>query len=557
MRTPRALVIFLLSVACVFSLAPVTASAQLENNTWYFGYNEGLDFSTNPPTFLTNGSQTCFEGSASISDPTTGKLLFYTDGILVWNRAHRVMPNGNNLSSHWSATQPAVILPDPGDPSKYYIFTADHSGYGGAVRGINYSKVDMTLEGGFGDVTVKNSQLLGWAAEKITAVKICNGSAYWVIAHGYFNSKFYAWRVDKNGVSNPVVSEVGSYHGPALDDGVGWMSASPDGSMLALAFYTRTVNNIELFRFDALSGVVSNGLTIGNAYQPYGITFSPQGKKLYATSVGRIDQYDVTAWDAQTITNSWQPLNSVAQENGAIKIGPDGKLYIQHSAYLGVIAQPELTGILCGYTEAAIRTSPGGKYGLPNNVDASVTIACGPPDAHIRSFPGPICEAECVSFLDSSQFGPTAWQWEFEGAEPATSNVRDPKNVCYPKAGTYKVQLTASNASGSSTDIKYITVQKCDPPDVTLRDTSLCAAKCLTFIDTNSASDTRQWEFEGGTPNAYYGDTPPPICYDSAGVFKVTLIASNPWGSDTAIATVTVNECPWPVARSEHDTVVC
>ncbi len=557
MRRLRALVI-LLALACVLAPAPDAARAQFENNTWYFGNGEGLDFSTNPPTLLRDGSLSCFEGSASISDPTTGNLLFYTDGIFVWNRAHRLMPNGNGLASHWSATQPALIMPDPGNPSRYHVFTADHSGYGGTPRGINYSIVDMTLEGGFGDVTVKNAPLLGWASEKLTAVKICNGSAYWIIAHAYFGSKFYAWRLDKNGVSSPVVSEIGSYHGPALDDGVGWMSASPDGSMLALAFFTRTTDNIELFRFDALTGVVSNGLMIGNGFQPYGITFSPQNKKLYATSIGRIDQYDVTAWDAQTITNSWSPLNSVAQENGAIKIGPDGKLYVQHSAYLGVISQPELTGVLCQYTEAAIRTSDEAKYGLPNNVDAAANIVCGPPDAHIRTFPSPICEAECVSFLDSSQFGPTAWSWEFEGAVPSTSTARNPTNICYPTEGTYKVQLTASNASGTSTDVKYINVQRCLPPQVSLRDTAICATKCIAFVDSSTSSDyTRRWEFVGGTPSSFTGNTPPPVCFNTPGTYTVKLIASNAWGSDTAISTVIVTDCPGPVARSEHDTVVC
>ncbi|HOZ88173.1 MAG TPA: hypothetical protein PL029_10455, partial [Bacteroidia bacterium] len=54
---------------------------QNDSKKWYFGNQAGLDFMTNPPTILTNGAMTNLEGCASIADPTTGNLLFYTNGI--------------------------------------------------------------------------------------------------------------------------------------------------------------------------------------------------------------------------------------------------------------------------------------------------------------------------------------------------------------------------------------------------------------------------------------------------------------------------------------------
>jgi hypothetical protein len=36
------------------------------------------------------------EGCATISN-SSGQLLFYTDGITVYNRNHQVMPNGTGL----------------------------------------------------------------------------------------------------------------------------------------------------------------------------------------------------------------------------------------------------------------------------------------------------------------------------------------------------------------------------------------------------------------------------------------------------------------------------
>ena len=69
--------------------------AQRTNN-WYFPFRVGLSFSTDPPTELNNG-QNAGAGAATISD-INGNLLFYSDGIRVYNRNHAVMPNGTDLS---------------------------------------------------------------------------------------------------------------------------------------------------------------------------------------------------------------------------------------------------------------------------------------------------------------------------------------------------------------------------------------------------------------------------------------------------------------------------
>lgn len=80
----------------VLSLNIFVVFGQNEANNWYFGYNAGLSFSTDPPTPLTNGALVTGEGSAVISD-VNGNLLFYTDGSTVWNANHVVMPNGTGL----------------------------------------------------------------------------------------------------------------------------------------------------------------------------------------------------------------------------------------------------------------------------------------------------------------------------------------------------------------------------------------------------------------------------------------------------------------------------
>jgi hypothetical protein len=64
------------------------------------------------------------------------------------------MPNGNGLHGSTTSSQSAMIVKQPGNLNMYYIFTTD--GVAGAY-GFCYSTVDMNLQGGLGDVVVKNS----------------------------------------------------------------------------------------------------------------------------------------------------------------------------------------------------------------------------------------------------------------------------------------------------------------------------------------------------------------------------------------------------------------
>jgi len=93
-----------------------------------------------------------WEGVANVSD-TAGNLLFYTDGISVWNRNHNLMLNGYGLKGDSSSTHSATISPDRGNAHQFYIFTCPELD---TPDSFCYSKVDMTHAGGIGDVTIKN-----------------------------------------------------------------------------------------------------------------------------------------------------------------------------------------------------------------------------------------------------------------------------------------------------------------------------------------------------------------------------------------------------------------
>ena len=96
--------------------------AQKQTNIWYFGNHVGLDFNQVPPQPLNNGTANSLEGSSTVSDKN-GRLLFYTNGIVINNRQHLRMKNAGGLAGSTSSTNNTVAVPLPGTDSIYYVFT--------------------------------------------------------------------------------------------------------------------------------------------------------------------------------------------------------------------------------------------------------------------------------------------------------------------------------------------------------------------------------------------------------------------------------------------------
>ena len=91
-------------------LSTLHGNAQQQSNIWYFGTGVGLDFNQAPPAPLFNNLANSQEGCASVSD-NNGKLLFYTNGLVVLNRKHEIMLNGNSLKGDLSSTSNTIIVP--------------------------------------------------------------------------------------------------------------------------------------------------------------------------------------------------------------------------------------------------------------------------------------------------------------------------------------------------------------------------------------------------------------------------------------------------------------
>ena len=355
-------------------------------NNWYFGRHVGVTFNTNPPTSLIGGQTDQLEGVASISD-NTGNLLFYTDGVSVWDKNHNIMPNGTGLTGSWTTSQSAVIVPLPSSITKYYIFTLGATLWSNG--NLDYSIVDMALNSGNGDIipSQKNISLTSNLTEKL-ATAVSTQCGVWLLTHQRNNNRFEARLVSGTGISSPVFSDIGSLHSsnpepPYNFNGeTGTMKVSKNNQRVGVANLQRV---IEVFDFNPSTGILSNPITLPMSLpnDAYGVCFSPDNLRFYITEgviAGnnyKIYQYDLSSNNQTTIINSKQfvgEVNTPIIHVADLQIGPNGKIYFAEPEvnYIGAIPNPNLIAPACGFNLNEILLTSGlSLSGLPSEIRTS------------------------------------------------------------------------------------------------------------------------------------------------------------------------------------------
>lgn len=391
----------ILSFFCLFS---VLSFSQKQNNIWYFGDKAGIDFNSGSANVLTNSNMRSFEGTAVISD-SNGNLLFYTNGGKfipspadtfyggVWNRNHILMPNGslNGTGGCNSAVQSSLIVPNPGNHNQYYIFTTDCQEYQ-MLGGFRYSIVDMSLDGGLGDITVKSVKLLDSVAESICGIMHGNKTDFWVIVHKLYTSQFYAYWINASGIQPPVITDIGMPVSP----NAGQMMATINGTKIGYCITYKSM----LFDFNKNTGVLSNFIDLNKT--SWGCAFSSNCRFFYTTSNdppdSKIYQFDL---NAANIPLSAKEIHSISHPYGPMQLGPDRKIYHVPNDYpyqnLDVINNPNLLDTLCNFTANGFYL--GGKVSkgsLPNfisgfygNCTSSSDIEQNNEDVRILVYPNP------------------------------------------------------------------------------------------------------------------------------------------------------------------------
>ncbi|GAK94225.1 hypothetical protein JCM19298_700 [Nonlabens ulvanivorans] len=431
------------------------STAQLEASNWYFGFNAGITFDpvTGAVTPVTNGQLDTFEGCASISD-SSGNLLFYTDGITVFDRNHLIMQNGQGLRGNPSSTQSAIIIPKPQDPDIYYIFTVDTAATGGQDSGLHWYEVDMTANLNQGAVvsSITNpNNLINTCSEKITAINHGVNDEILVTALAEFNGigtafdTFYTFTVSPTGVDPvPVKSQVAT----TINNGGrrGNLKISPDGQyMVSCNMGTGSF----LYDYDQLTGIVSNERQLqftGQNRSGYGVEFSPDSSLLYvsasndansndpAAHSSTLFQFDMTSPNPESST---VVIDTRAGYRGSLQLGIDKKIYRALSdtynngrSFLGVINNPNVAGQGCNYVHDAIPLAGRlSAQGLPPFIQSFFALI----DVEFT------CLGDNTTFEFDSDTPPTLVDWDF--GDGTNSSVESPTHV-YAAPGIYNVVLT-------------------------------------------------------------------------------------------------------------------
>lgn len=498
-----------------------------EASQWYFGNLAAIDFMSSPPQPISGSAMNTFYSTASIAD-ANGNLLFYTNGVNIWNASHTVIPNGSGLLSAMNTNQGVIILKQPGTSTIYYVFYVYPNNCSSCMGTTYYSIVDMSLAAGQGSVTTKNAVLYtGEVTGKLTATRHCNGVDTWLI-----QKESFWWNSSQTGTATPnfranllssaginttaVLSPASTFTWNNWSSGTwdywGSVKVSPNGKKIAVSNYNNwtSLSNqnlysaFELYDFDNSTGVVTNSLSLPiqtistNWAGGWSVEFSPDGTKLYGSrwtgvSNNHIYQWDLCAGSGTAIAASIYTLNTNTNNNNlaSLQLAPNGKIYATNNTTaqtLDVINTPNMSGAACGYSIGAQSTAPGVSLNsLPNFMTSyllqkpvtspftyTVNNSYGCQSALFMS---PGIPGVTMSGCAVTGYSLTSLMWNFGDPASGGNNISFQTNPihAFTSLGTYTVELVLYYSCGGGTDTLRQVVN-INQPCITVNSTSITCA---------------------------------------------------------------------------------
>ena len=282
----------------VFLLGTFFAGAQgaLETH-WYFGNStENLVFDRNGrDVYLETNQATPFgnAGSVTITDQFTGNLLFYSDGVQVFDAQHNLVPNATPLLGDPTINVPVVTAPVVGNRGEYYLFT--NPGVGGAE--IMVSVVDVSRVGNgtanfrLGDlISTNQSTGLTNPTEAMAIIPLGDGETFWLLSQDQTNFNLRVTEINNSGIGTTTNYDFTDPRTPGFL--ASHFSYNEDSSWLVMGSQTAN-RNVWLMDFDLATGVPSNrsqllgtGFDDGAGESVYDVEWSRDGSKLYLSRFG-------------------------------------------------------------------------------------------------------------------------------------------------------------------------------------------------------------------------------------------------------------------------------
>lgn len=375
--------------------------AQKEAYNWTFGQYAGLTWnkrntfssanvtrlsgstysaSTLLPTTFKHSFVT-YQGCFTMSDPETGDIVCYSDGMTIYDKTGAVMENGTGMLGSPQSAQSGVLFPYPGYANKdKYILVS----IGEGSRRLAYSVIDMS--DGNGKVVSKNTFLSasGNTGNALMVVRHKNKRDYWIVAPGMSTTPgtyLNAWLVTKDGVAKtPKTTPL-----PTIDNGYNntvtnrEIKMSPDGKTFIWCVNADLLKSTFLLgKFDSGTGLASGverGCWVdeyGSYFGAFSAEFSASGKYvyisggtrgIYACTVENLfaspntkgTNYKTNIDEASlTVTDNKGSLNQ-----GVLQLAPDGYIYsILHNRDQLTFTTPPTAPVVHGRRHMLLITNP-------------------------------------------------------------------------------------------------------------------------------------------------------------------------------------------------------
>ena len=492
-------------------MLPLLGFSQGEWNQWCFGGHAAMTFNFGNPQGVLGSAliQSACGTSATVSD-SLGNLLFSSNGWKVWNKNNTVMPNGNGILGGNLCQQPVFAVPKPGNRSQYYLFTVGEPDAVGFEIGLHYSVIDMSLQGGLGDVLagMKNIPVdFGDVAiDQLTGVRHFNNKDVWIVVlkHGTNSDIYLSYLVTAAGISTPPVISSSNlpsriywrpsqwYHKRGGDMKISW-----DGKNLVC-----TDSLTEICYFNPMTGIVTPRFLIypsltGNPV--IGAEFSVDSKFLYLCMSGGTGpqwenkgwQFDMTSPDSLSFIQSQVLLGGGF--GSKLQLAPDWKIYVGANPFidsLHCINNPSLPGLACNYQNNAVS--------LVGNTNNQCLVQ------FLQKYKAYIHDSG-LCFLDSTHFWGDVWPpadttwWNFGDPASGGSNVSylsTPAHL-FSNPGTYTVELYVRH-NDNRTDTTWHTITIYPRPVPIISGYPSAIAGSVYTYTTIPGMTNYQWTYSSG-----------------------------------------------------------
>lgn len=420
----------LLLTIVLISLASKCIAQNPRLGNWCCGWNEGLDFSTFPPTKIFSSVQTK-EGTTQISN-LSGNLLCYFYSGTVYNNNHQVMSNGTGIKDVGALCQGSIIVPKPESDIQYYLFSSDVNSVTGWID-VYYSIIDMSLQSGLGAVITKNILLRQNVSSGIAATHHANGKNIWLILQGGTNNQYYAYQITPTGINTPAISSLFTAHSQY------YAKFSPTGNHYAtwIEEINYTWLKTSIMNFDKSTGILTENFEIVDAAN-YAFSFSPDGTKFYFSGEEYLQQYDVITHEITNLTTN---------HYSTLQLASDGRIYLAGGSAtnpkLSVISNPNQLGIACNLVLLDIQFNQF-FYHFPTFIESN------PQSIPLGILFSNSCQYKPVNFQLSNYSTIQSIFWNFGDSQ--TSTELTPTHT-YANAGTYTVTLEITFNDNSTQSI--------------------------------------------------------------------------------------------------------